>query len=255
MAAQAARRSAAHESDRMRILILGGTADARELAERLTALGHEVTTSLAGRNRQRAMPAGQVRVGKFGGIPGLVGYLKAAGIERLVDATDPYAGLISVNAVAASQASGVPLVRCMPPAWEEPDGAGWIHVPDVSAASEALPANAHGLITTGDEGLEHFDARDDCRLVARLSEPPAIELEHVSWLEDAPPHALDDERALFARHGFTHLVTKNAGGDAARATLDVAEERGVKVIMVARPAYGPARETGSVEEAVRAVLQ
>ena len=67
----------------MKILILGGTADAREVAERLTALGHDVTTSLAGRTRQPAIPSGQVRVGKFGGIPGLVGYLKAAGIDRL----------------------------------------------------------------------------------------------------------------------------------------------------------------------------
>ena len=73
----------------------------------------------------------------------------------------------------------------------------------------------------------------------------------MTWFDES---RLDDERALFTRHGFTHLVTKNSGGDAARATLDVAEERGVKVIMVARPVYGPAREVGSVEEAVRALV-
>lgn len=238
----------------MKILILGGTADARELAERLTALGHEVTTSLAGRTRTPAIPAGQLRVGKFGGIPGLVGYLKAAGIERLVDATHPYAGLISVNAVGASQGSGVPLVRCMRPPWEEPAGADWMHVPSVRAAAEALPANAHGFITTGHEGLEHFVARNDCRLVARLIEPPAIDIGHIWWLQDMPPYALDEERALFAKHGFTHLVTKNSGGDATRAKLDVARERHVTVIMVARPVYGPAPEVASVEEAVAAVV-
>lgn len=238
----------------MKILILGGTADARELAERLTALGHDVTTSLAGRTRQPAIPSGQVRVGKFGGIPGLVGYLKAAGIDRLVDATDPYAGLISVNAVAASQASGVPLVRFMQPEWQEPEGAGWIHVPSVSAAAEALPPNANGFITTGPDELEHFVVRDDCRLVARLAEPPTIDLGHIAWVQDTPPYAIGDERALFARHGFTHLVTKNTGGDATRAKLDVAHERGVNVIMVTRPVYGPAREAGSVEEAVGAVV-
>src|SRR5688500_5882221 len=123
----------------MKILILGGTADARELAERLMALGHDVTTSLAGRTRKPAIPAGQVRVGKFGGIPGLVGYLRAAGIERLVDATHPYASLISMNAVGASQASGIPLVRYMRPPWVEPEGAGWVHVPTVSASAKAPP--------------------------------------------------------------------------------------------------------------------
>ena len=237
----------------MKILILGGTADARELAERLTALGYDVTTSLAGRTRQPAIPAGQLRVGKFGGIPGLVGYLKAAGIERLVDATHPYAGLISVNAVGAAQTSGVPLVRYMRPAWAEPAGAGWTHVPDIATAAEALPPNAHGFITTGHEGLEHFVERDDCRLVARLIEPPTIQMGHVVWLQDTPPYTVESERALFGRYGFTHLVTKNSGGEATRAKLDVARERGVQVVMVARPAYGPAMEVGTIEEAVRAV--
>ena len=238
----------------MKILILGGTADARELAGRLTALGHDVTTSLAGRTRQPAMPAGQLRVGKFGGIPGLMGYLRAAGIQRLVDATHPYAGLISVNAVAAAQATGVPLVRYMRPAWEEPPGASWVHVPTIAAAAAALPPNAHALITTGHEGLEHFVERDDCRLAARLIEPPAIDMGQVTWLQDAPPYSIESERSLFDRYGFTHLVTKNSGGGATRAKLDVARERGVTVVMVARPVYGPAREVGTVEDAVAAVL-
>jgi precorrin-6A/cobalt-precorrin-6A reductase len=238
----------------MKILILGGTADARELAGRLTALGHDVTTSLAGRTRQPAMPVGQLRVGKFGGIPGLMGYLRAAGIQRLVDATHPYAGLISVNAVAAAQATGVPLVRYMRPAWEEPTGAGWVHVPTIAAAAAALPPNAHALITTGHEGLEHFVERDDCRLAARLIEPPAIDMGQVTWLQDAPPYSIESERSLFDRYGFTHLVTKNSGGGATRAKLDVARERGVTVVMVARPVYGPAREVGTVDDAVAAVL-
>lgn len=238
----------------MKILILGGTAEARDLAERLTALGHDVTTSLAGRTRKPAMPAGQVRVGKFGGVPGLVGYLRAAGIERLVDATHPYAGLISVNAVSASQQSGVPLVRYMRPAWVEPDGAGWMHVPTLQAAAEALPVGANVFVTTGHAGLEHFVERDDCRMVARLIEPPTIELGPILWLDDGPPYRLDDERRLFDRYGFTHLVTKNSGGERTWPKMVVAQERRVQVIVVARPAYGPAVEVGTVDEAVAAVV-
>lgn len=239
----------------MKILILGGTADAREIAERLTALGHDVTTSLAGRTRKPALPAGQLRVGKFGGVAGLVGYLQAMGIERLIDATHPYAGLISVNAVSAAQASGIPLVRYMRPPWEEPEGAGWLHVPTVGAAAEALPPGANVFITTGHEGLERFVARNDCRMVARLIEPPAIELGHIWWLEDTPPYLIDEERALFERYGFTHLVTKNSGGEATWPKMAVAQERGVKVIVVARPVYGPAVEVGSIEEVVAAVTR
>ncbi len=238
----------------MKILILGGTTEARELAARLAALGHDVTTSLAGRTRQPAIPAGHLRVGKFGGVPGLAGYLRAAGIERLVDATHPYAGLISVNAAAAARTTGIPLVRYMRPPWQEPPGAGWVRVPTLAAAAAALPADAHALITTGHEGLEHFAARDDCRLIARLIEAPAIDMGAVLWLQDTPPYGLDDERALFVRHGFTHLVTKNSGGAATQAKLEVARERNVTVIMVARPVYGPAHEVATVEEAVAAVV-
>ena len=101
-----------------------------------------------------------------------MGYLQAAGIERLIDATHPYAGLISVNAVDAAQASGVPLVRYMRPAWVEPAGASWLNVPTVGAAAASLPAGAHAFITTGHEGLDQFVARDDCRMVVRLIEAP-----------------------------------------------------------------------------------
>ena len=239
----------------MKILILGGTGEARELAGRLVALGHDVTTSLAGRTQRPALPAGDLRVGKFGGIPGLVGYLKMTGVERLVDATHPYAGLISINAVAAAQQSGIPLVRFMRPEWVEPAGANWRHVDGLDAAAAALPSGATALITTGHEGLEVLLERDDCRLIVRLIEAPEVEFpRHAKSILARPPYALEGERALFLREGVTHLVTKNSGGEQTAAKLLAARELGAEVIMVARPVYGPAVEVGSVEEAVRAVV-
>jgi precorrin-6A/cobalt-precorrin-6A reductase len=239
----------------MKILILGGTGEARELAGRLVALGHSVTTSFAGRTREPRLPAGDVRVGKFGGIPGLVGYLRAAGIERLIDATHPYAGLISVNAVAAAAQSGVPLVRLMRPAWTEPPGADWQHVRDLAAAADALPSGATALISTGHQGLDGFLARDDCRLIVRLIETPEMAMpRHAHLILQRPPYSLEAERKLFRQEAVTHLVTKNSGGEATAAKLVAAQECGARVIMVQRPGYGPAMEAGSVEEAVRAVV-
>ena len=238
----------------MRILILGGTGEARELAGRLVALGHQVITSLAGRTRAPALPAGELRVGKFGGVPGLVGYLKMMRIDRLVDATHPYAGLISINAVAAARQTGIPLVRYMRPAWVEPEGASWVHVASLADAAEALPPMATALITTGHEGLEAFLGRDDCRFVVRLIEEPEISLpDYARLLIGRPPYGLEEERATFRREGITHLVTKNSGGAATAAKLVVARELGVAVMMVERPVYGPAVEVGSLEEAVVAV--
>ena len=240
----------------MKILILGGTGEARDLAARLVALGHKVTTSLAGRTTSPALPAGELRVGKFGGIPGLVGYLKMMGFDRLVDATHPYAGLISINAVAAAQQTGIPLLRFMRPAWVDPEGAGWVHVRDLSGAAQALPALATVMVTTGHEGLTELLERDDCRFVVRLIEPPAEALpRHARLVISRPPYNVAGEARLFRGEGITHLVTKNSGGEQTAAKLEAARETGVQVIMVDRPVYGPAHEVGTVEDAVRAVVR
>ena len=239
----------------MRILILGGTGEARELAGRLVDLGHFVMTSLAGRTREPNLPMGELRVGKFGGVPGLVGTLKMMKFDRLVDATHPYAGLMSINAVAAAQRTGIPLVRYMRPAWVERAGAGWRHVASFEAAAAALPSGAKALVTTGHEGLPLLMARNDCRFVVRLIEPPETDLPRHAWLIlDRPPFTPASETALFMREAITHLVTKNSGGAQTSAKLEAARATGAEVIMVARPVYGQAVEVGSVDEAVAAVV-
>jgi precorrin-6A/cobalt-precorrin-6A reductase len=238
----------------MKILILGGTYEARMLADALVALGHEVITSLAGRTSEPRLPAGDVRVGKFGGIPGLAAYLKAFRIDQLVDATHPYAGLISINAVAASQQAGVPLVRLMRSPWDEPDDAPWQHYPDTAAAAKALPANAKVLLTTGHAGLVDFLTRDDCDFIVRLIEPPELALpRHARLLIDRPPYTLDGELGLIKRHDVTHIVTKNSGGNQTSAKLAAARQLGIAVVMIARPQYGPAIEVETVDAAVEAI--
>lgn len=238
----------------MKILILGGTAEARQLANRLVSLGHEVITSLAGRTQDPILPEGQVRMGPFGGIPGLSAYLRAAHIDRLVDATHPYAGQISINAVAAAQATGVKLVRYMRAEWAAPPGQTWLHVASVQEAADALPAGANVLLTTGHTGLDTFLERSDCRIHVRVIEPPAFELPpHADLIVSRPPYRLEDEKALILSHGVTHLVSKNSGGAQTAAKLEAAHELGVTVIMIGRPAYGPALEVASVEAALAAL--
>jgi precorrin-6A/cobalt-precorrin-6A reductase len=240
----------------MKILILGGTGEARELAARLVALGHQVTTSLAGRTTSPLLPEGELRVGKFGGVPGLVGYLRAMRFDRLVDATHPYAGLISINAVAAAEQTGIPLMRCMRPEWTEPEDGPWRHVRDLAQAANALPPLAMVLVTTGHQGLEVLLKRDDCRFVVRVIEPPATPLpRHARLLLGRPPYTLDQELRLFRTEAITHLVSKNSGGTQTAAKLGAARQSGAEVIMIDRPAYGPAREVASVDEAVAAIVE
>jgi len=238
----------------MKILILGGTGEARALAARLVALGHEVTTSLAGRTESPLRPAGALRVGNFGGVVGLADYLEASGFDRLVDATHPYAGLISGNAVGAAERTGIPLVRLLRPAWLEPAGANWIHVSEIEAAARALPVGATVLLTTGHEGLPDLLARTDCRFVVRLIEAPEQVLPgHAKLLLDRPPYHFAGETALFRGEGISHLVSKNSGGTQTVAKLEAARGLGVAVVMVERPAYAAAVEVETVEAALAAL--
>jgi precorrin-6A/cobalt-precorrin-6A reductase len=238
----------------MKILILGGTTEARELANRLVADGHDVITSLAGRTRDPKLPEGGIRMGRFGGIPGLAAYLKAAGIERLVDATHPYAGQISVNAVAAAEATGVKLVRVMRPAWVPLPGQKWTIVDTLAQAALSLPTGADVLLTTGHSGLEIFLERDDCHFIVRLIEPPETEMPaHAELLLSRPPYGVDSEIELMQRKGVTHLVTKNSGGRQTAGKLEAAHKLGVSVIMIGRPHYGPALEVTGVEAAISAL--
>src|SRR5690606_11222550 len=139
-----------------KILILGGTEEARTLAEALVQMGHDVTTSLAGRTSDPLMPKGTLRTGGFGGADGLARYLRSEGVERLVDASHPYAVQMAVNAVNAAQAAGVPLVRLLRPAWTEPQYAFWHHVKDAEDAAAGLPAGARVMLTVGHRDLGTF---------------------------------------------------------------------------------------------------
>ena len=238
----------------MKILILGGTGEARDLAGRLVALGHKVTTSLAGRTTSPALPEGELRVGKYRNKPKQKEKHKAAGIERLVDATHPYAGLISINAVAASQQTGIPLVRFMRPAWREPEGANWQHVPDLYAAAKALPPLATVLVTTGHEDLTALLDRDDCRFVVRLIEPPAEPLpRHARLILSRPPYTLEGETMLFRSEGITHFASIYSGGVLTASIHKTTHTTGAQGIMGVRPAFGPAREVGRLDEAVAAI--
>lgn len=238
----------------MKILILGGTGEARELADALVERGHAVTTSLAGRTREPMLPKGELRRGSFGGAAGLANYLRVENFDRLVDATHPYAAMISINAAAAAAETDVPLVRFVRPPWEQQPGANWMTVETVAEAAAALPENAVALLTTGHAGLDVLLERDDCRFVVRLIEPPEDGLpKHAQLVLSRPPHSVEEETEFMARECVTHLVTKNSGGGQTTAKLVAAQKLGVQVIMIARPVNGPAVETSSLMETLRAL--
>lgn len=221
----------------MTVLILGGTAEARELATNLDREGVAVVSSLAGRVSRPRLPAGEVRVGGFGGSEGLAEWLREHAIEAVVDATHPFAQHISASAARACALVRVELLRLERPGWSERPGDRWLWVDELTDAAELVPRlGKRVLLTTGRQGLAAFATLDAAWFLVRCVEPPDTPLPHRSeLLLDRGPYELSGELALIDRHRIDVLVTKDSGGEHTSAKLDAARARGLPVVVVRRP--------------------
>ena len=238
----------------MKILILGGTEEARLLAERLVLMGHDVTTSLAGRTSDPLLPRGNVRIGGFGGGDGLGNYILTEKYDRVVDATHPYAAEIKVNAVRGAALAEIKLVRLTRQPWAEPQYAFWKHMASAEEAAAALPKGARVLLTVGPTRLDAYLARTDCSFVVRSIEPSekALPVNAISVIA-RPPFFVGGELALMQEQGITHLVCKNSGGVQTEAKLRAALQLRLPGFMIARPPLPPAYEVPTVGQAIAAL--
>ncbi|TCD15008.1 cobalt-precorrin-6A reductase [Oricola cellulosilytica] len=220
------------------ILILGGTREASELADRLVRDHPDarVITSLAGRTREPDPVAGEVRIGGFGGVVGLAAYIRAEGVTRLIDATHPFARQISANANAASRLTGAPLESLTRPPWKRQPGDEWIEVATLEEACDAIPAGARVLLALGSQHIAPFGSRTDVHFTVRMVDPPnaPLPLPDHDLLIGKPGAASSEEAAMLERHAITHIVCRNSGGPGAYAKIEAARALGLPVIVIGR---------------------
>ncbi len=219
----------------MRLLLLGGTSEASELARRLAARGDiDAIVSLAGRTSRPAASPLPTRVGGFGGVEGLARYLRETRVDAVVDATHPFAAQMSAHAVAACAQAGVRLAVLSRPPWRlEP---GWREVGDAAEAAQALgEAPRRVLLTVGRLSAGAFRAAPQHHYVLRSIDAPEDLPPSTELVLARPPFSLADERELMESRRIDVLVSKNAGGEATRAKLDAARALGLPVVMIRRP--------------------
>ncbi|HET9149138.1 MAG TPA: cobalt-precorrin-6A reductase [Alphaproteobacteria bacterium] len=241
-----------------RVLILGGTTEAVALAEALAReFGDrlEAITSLAGKTAApRAVP-GRVKSGGFGGAEGLAAYLRSERIDALVDATHPFAGMISAHAAEAAASAGVPRLVLTRAPWAAVAGDDWIEVPDAAGAVEALAARAdldRVFLTLGSGGIAPFAALGARFFAVRVAEHPArpVPLPNYALTVDRGPFSVEKEIALLEHHHIAAIVSKNAGGAATYPKIEAARTLRLPVVMIARPAPPEGRTVASVPDAV-----
>jgi precorrin-6A/cobalt-precorrin-6A reductase len=237
-----------------RILILGGTIEARMLAEALAAKpGVTVTQSLAGRTTKPMPQPVPVRVGGFGGAEGLADYLRAERIDALIDATHPYAAIISANAAEAARETGVPLVALRRPSWTKVDGDSWIEVVTIEEAVGALGQAARRVfLALGRKELQPFTAGPQHVYLIRSVDPvdPPLAVPHAIYIAARGPFSEAEDRALLKRYRIDVVVAKNSGGTATYGKIAAARTLQLPVIMLTRPALPDVPSVATVEEAV-----
>lgn len=238
------------------LLILGGTGEAAALARAsLARFGDRmtVTTALAGRTRHPGPIAGQVRIGGFGGAAGLASYLLDHEVDRLIDATHPFAAQISHMARLAAERSGVRRLLLVRPPWRRHPLDRWIEVESITAAATLVGrVGKRAWLTVGAGGLPAFAQATDTHFLVRMIDPPpaALPLAHYDLVLGRGPFGFVEEQRLLVGHRIDVLVCKASGGAGTEAKLIAARELGLPVIMVRRPPREPGPAVDTVEAAL-----
>ncbi|KQS89591.1 MULTISPECIES: cobalt-precorrin-6A reductase [unclassified Rhizobium] len=239
---------------RHRILILGGTTEARQLAAALSQRADcNLLLSLAGRTAEPMAQPVPVRSGGFGGSDGLAAFLTEEKFDLLIDATHPFAARISQNSVIAARATGIAFFALRRPVWQQQSGDRWTRVSTIAEAVPALGAAPRSVfLAIGRQEAFHFNNAPQHRYIIRSVDPvdPPLNVPDASYILATGPFEEQAERDLLERNKVEVIVAKNSGGAATYGKIAAARQLGIEVIMVERQKPAEISTAHTVEDAL-----
>lgn len=229
---------AASQSAPLKVLILGGTCEASDIAKRTAdQSGLSVISSLAGRVNQPKIPEGSVRIGGFGGVDGFISFLQNESIDVVIDATHPFAARISGSAESACKRLGLPLIVFSRVPWARQEADRWHDTLDTqSAAAYVAQTPGRVFLAIGRQKLDSFAACNNGWFLIRAIDPPEVPLPpNTKLILERGPFHVEHELQLLRNHSIDYIVSKNSGGLATYAKIEAARLLGIPVVMIERP--------------------
>lgn len=236
----------------MRLLLLAGTWEARQIASGLAAAGIDAVASLAGGTRAPAALELPLRVGGFGGRAGFERFLREERIGAVLDALHPFAAAMRRRTQAVCAELGLAHAMVLRPGWRAGPGDDWHRVAGPGEAAALIPGGATVFLATGPARVAEFAALAGRRLWCRRIDPAEAPFPFAGggWITGRPPFTVAGETELLRRLRVDWLVAKDAGGAGGAAKLSAARALGLPVALLERPALPPGRVLTSVEAAV-----
>ena len=245
--------------------IFAGTTEGRELAEFLSSQGDRASvtacvatdygeTLLAGAPNLRVL-AGRLDEGQMASL------LKETDFDLVLDATHPYADVVTENVAAACREAGREYLRVLREDSAVPEGT--VFLPDTAAAVEWLSEHEGNiLLTTGSKtlgaysGIRDFAKRVWARVLpmeASLVSCEAAGLPPAHIIAMQGPFTQELNVATLKAIGGAYLVTKDSGGTGGfREKAEAAAMAGARLIVLGRP---PQREGLSLSETIDALCR
>ena len=240
-------------AERPRLLILGGTTEAVEVAQRAAAK-YAIVYSLAGRTKTPVIPEGvKFRKGGFGGEKALAAWLSRKRINRVLDATHPFAQNIAKNVETACKQTKTDRLKLLRPEWKEQPGDIWQNASDIKEAAELIENTRKRIfLSIGRQAIDTFSKLTNTTFVVRSIDlpKPTDFPKNINIITGRGPFAIEQEHKLLVQHTIDLVISRNSGGYATYGKIAAARQLSTPVIMVARPPYSHEKIVNTTESAL-----
>jgi len=221
------------------MLILGGIAESKQLANQLIEQKHTVFYSIVGLVRTPELNC-EIHIGGFSsgdinGSEGLANYCQSHGVDLLIDATHPYAVDISANAVTAAKIVDIPCWRYSRPGWDQSKYPNWHQYDQWADLAPQIERYQKPFFTIGASILQYSDQRPQHQQWVMRSAKQQAEVEGITQIYAIGPFYYQDELTLMQQHKVDALISKDSGCSRVAEKLDAALTLNIPVYVQRRP--------------------